>query len=109
MAESLDGKNLCFAGTLSTQTRAEATKVAKELGAKVTTVISGKTDILVAGDGAAAKIKQAKSKGIEVWTEEDFNSFVAGDKENENILYAFLFKKVNQSTLTGGGVRRHDF
>ncbi len=87
--ESLNGKTVCFTGTLSTQTRAEATKVAKGLGAKVTAALSGKTDLLVAGDGAPdAKIKQAKSKGVEVWTEEKFNDVVGIDNahdETENM------------------------
>jgi DNA ligase (NAD+) len=67
----LKGKTLMFTGTLKIL-RAEATQKAQDAGAKVTVAISGKTDIVVIGEGAGAKVEQAKSKGITVWTEAEF-------------------------------------
>lgn len=52
---SLDGKTIVFTGTLTTK-RAEATRQAREAGATVTGSVSGKTDILIAGPGAGAKM-----------------------------------------------------
>jgi len=76
----LEGKTICFTGTLSTQTRAQATKTAKAHGAKVTTAVSGNTDILVTGVDGGAKLTQAQSKGVDVWTEEQFNDVIEGTK-----------------------------
>ena len=58
----LTGKVVVFTGTLEQMTRAEATALAKKLGATVAGVITGKTDVLVAGSGAGAKLKAAKTR-----------------------------------------------
>ena len=72
MAE-LNGKTVCFTGTLKTQTRAQASAEAKKHGAKVINSITGKLEILIVGLDAGSKLKKAEEKGIEVWTEEHFN------------------------------------
>ena len=43
-----------------------------ELIKKNTAAISGTTDILVAGPGAGGKIEEARSRGVEIWDEEQF-------------------------------------
>jgi predicted DNA-binding WGR domain protein len=68
---SLAGKTICFTGTL-TMKRTDATKAAEAAGAIVGGSVTGKTNILVAGPGAGAKADQAKAKGVEVWTEDEF-------------------------------------
>jgi len=68
---SLDGKVLCFTGKLE-MPRKEAKAMAEGAGAKVTGSVSGKTDILVAGADAGSKIAAAQSKGVDVWTEDEF-------------------------------------
>merc|ERR1711871_329085 len=73
----INGKQICFTGTLKMK-RADATKLAKEAGAKVMSNVSGNTDILVAGPGAGSKIAVAESKGVEVWTEAQFMAAVSG-------------------------------
>lgn len=75
MAMSIVGKTLCFTGTLQI-TRANATKAAKSCSASVSSSITAKTEILVAGPGAGSKLGQAQAKGLEIWTEEEFNSAV---------------------------------
>jgi DNA ligase (NAD+) len=74
---SLDGTTIVFTGTLTTK-RADATRQAREAGATVTDAVSGKTDILVAGPGSGAKMADAQSKGVEVWTEEQFLAACSG-------------------------------
>lgn len=76
---SLDGKTIVFTGTLNTK-RADATRQAREAGATVTGSVSGKTDILVAGAGAGAKMAEAQAKGVEVWTEDEFLAALSGKK-----------------------------
>lgn len=68
---ALSGKTLCFTGKLEL-TRADAKKQAEGAGATVTGTMTAKTDTLVAGPGAGAKLMEAASKGITVWTEQDF-------------------------------------
>ena len=60
---SIEGKALCFTGTLQTP-RAKATAAAKAAGATVTGSVTGKTDILVAGPGAGSKLKQAEATRV---------------------------------------------
>eukprot|EP01043_Picozoa_sp_COSAG02_P010838 COSAG02_NODE_390_length_23244_cov_35.504558_19_plen_510_part_00 len=74
---SIVGKALCFTGTLQ-MPRAKATAAAEAAGATVTGSVSAKTDILVAGPGAGSKLKQAEAKGVDVWTEDEFNAALGG-------------------------------
>lgn len=68
---SLAGKVVVFTGTLTLK-RAEAKSMAEKCGAKVTSDVSGNTDVVVAGPGAGSKLYEAQAKGIEVWSEDDF-------------------------------------
>ena len=78
MAE-LKNKNICFSGRLKTQTQAKASKVAKGFGANVSSSVTTEVDILIIGPtGAGSKLEQAKTNGIEIWTEEQFNAVIDG-------------------------------
>jgi len=68
---SLSGKTIVFTGAI-TMKRTEATAAAVNAGAKVVGSVSGNTDILVAGPGAGSKMAEAKARGVDVWTEEQF-------------------------------------
>ena len=68
---SIDGKTLCFTGTLSIS-RAEAKGKAESAGAKVASSLTKAVEILVAGEDAGKKVAEARKKGVEVWTEEEF-------------------------------------
>lgn len=64
------GKTLVFTGSLSHMTRAEAKAKAENLGAKVATAVSVKTDFLIAGEKAGSKATEAQRLGVKVMNEE---------------------------------------
>ena len=66
-------KLLCFTGKLQ-MPRAEAIAAAEAAGAIVKSSVSADTDILVVGLGAGLKRKRAEARGVEVWTEDQFNA-----------------------------------
>mmetsp|Transcript_40703 Transcript_40703/g.93569 ORF Transcript_40703/g.93569 Transcript_40703/m.93569 type:complete len:433 (-) Transcript_40703:51-1349(-) len=72
--KSIAGKNIVFTGTLS-QTRKNMTAKAEEAGATVQKDITYVTHIVVAGPDATAntKVCKAASRGVPIWTEEEFN------------------------------------
>ncbi|WP_165981069.1 NAD-dependent DNA ligase LigA [Macrococcus lamae] len=67
-------KTIVLTGKLSIMTRTEATEQLTKLGAKVTSSVTKKTDLLIAGEDAGSKLEKAESLGIEVWTEEELVS-----------------------------------
>jgi NAD-dependent DNA ligase len=75
---SLLGKTIVFTGTF-TMTRVDATNAAESAGAKVGSSVTTNTSILVAGLGAGAEEEDdAKAKGVEIWTEDQFVAAVGG-------------------------------
>ena len=73
----MDGKTIVFTGTLTLK-RAEATSLAVLAGATVSGSVSGKTDILVAGERAGSKLAAAQAKGVAIWTEAQFVAATKG-------------------------------
>lgn len=63
------GKVVVLTGSLSNMTRAEAGARIKQLGGKITGSVSGKTDLLVAGEKAGSKLQKAQNLGIEIFDE----------------------------------------
>ncbi len=65
----LAGKNFVLTGTLPSLGRSEAAALIEAAGGRVTGSVSKKTDVVVAGDEAGAKLEKARALGIEIWDE----------------------------------------
>lgn len=78
---SLEGKKIVFTGKLTNFSRAEATAKAEAAGATVTKAVSGKTDILVTGEGSEYTNKSGDAAygggNTVVWTETQFMEALA--------------------------------
>lgn len=71
------GKRVVFTGTLEGMTRPEAEAEATRLGAKVSSSISKKTDILVVGADAGGKAEKAASIGVKMMTQAEWRALIA--------------------------------
>lgn len=68
----MSGKTFVVTGKLRRFTREEIHAFIKDHGGKVSSSVSAKTDYLVAGEEAGSKLTKARSLGVKVLTEEDF-------------------------------------
>jgi DNA ligase (NAD+) len=75
VAGPIAGKTFVITGTLSLP-REHFVKLIEEAGGKVSGSVSKSTDYLLAGDKAGSKLAKAKSLGVAVLTEEEFNNLV---------------------------------
>ncbi|MEM8594080.1 MAG: NAD-dependent DNA ligase LigA, partial [Pseudomonadota bacterium] len=72
----LEGRSIVLTGSLSTMTRESARHALKTLGAKVSSSVSKNTSIVIAGEKAGSKLAKATELGIEVWSEDAFETFI---------------------------------
>ena len=77
----LAGKTVVITGTLPGVTREEATERLSAAGAKVTGLVSRKTDFLLAGEEAGSKLERARALGVRVVTWEEMREIIGGSKE----------------------------
>ncbi len=65
-------KTVVLTGSLETMTRRDAKEILLDLGAKVTSSVSSKTDFLIAGKDAGSKLAKAKNLDIKIVEENEF-------------------------------------
>jgi len=73
----LAGKTFVFTGELDSMTRKEASEKVKELGGKVSSSVSRKTDFVVVGKNPGSKYEKAKQLGIKIINEEEFLKMIS--------------------------------
>ena len=68
----LEGKTVVVTGTFSRWGRQQAQDLIRALGGKPTSSVSGKTDLVIAGENAGSKRTKAEQLNIEILNEEEF-------------------------------------
>ncbi len=68
----LKDKTFVLTGALSEFTREQASEIIEELGGKVTSSVSKKTDYVLAGAEPGSKLDKARSLGVETMSEAEF-------------------------------------
>lgn len=76
MTIDVSGKKVCITGAFTKLKRTEATALLEKLGATVTSSVSSKTEILIAGEKAGSKLDKAKSLGIPILDEDELMKIV---------------------------------
>lgn len=74
-------KIIVITGTLNDYKRSELTQLLEGLGAKVTSSVTKKTDILIAGEKAGSKLTKAQQLGTEIINESDLDDFLNDTEE----------------------------
>ena len=72
----LEGKTFVLTGTLANLPRETARELVEQLGGRVTTSVSKKTDYVVAGESPGNKLDDAKRLGVPVLDEGAFLALV---------------------------------
>ena len=70
------GKTFTITGTLEKRSKDEAAMSIEVRGGKVAGTVSRKTDYLLAGDRAGAKLEAARALGVTILSEADFDRMV---------------------------------
>ncbi len=72
----LTGKTLVVTGTLAKYQREEIEALIRELGGKASGSVSKSTAYLIAGEKAGSKLDKAKTLGVTILTEEEFDKMI---------------------------------
>ncbi len=102
--EYLGNKNIVFTGR-GFLVRGELSRLARQAGGNVDSLVSKRTDLLIVGDKPGSKLRKAKIIGCDIITTEDFKQIMYGnyiksnesDKENYNIYNININESKNES------------
>ncbi|GAK12669.1 LOW QUALITY PROTEIN: DNA ligase [Geomicrobium sp. JCM 19039] len=72
-------QTIVLTGKLERWTRDELKQLIETNGGKVTSSVSKKTDLLIAGEDAGSKLDKAQDLGVTVWNEEETAEFLSQD------------------------------
>jgi len=75
-ASPLAGKTVVVTGTLTGYSRSAIETLIKDLGGKAAGSVSKKTDYVVAGEEAGSKLEKARTLGVRVLTEAEFEQLI---------------------------------
>jgi DNA ligase (NAD+) len=70
----LSGASVVLTGTLTSMPRSKAKALIERLGGKVTSSVSKKTGLVIAGNNPGSKIQKAEKLGVKIIDEEEFLS-----------------------------------
>ncbi len=76
------GKRVVLTGKLTSMTRGDASAWLEAQGADVTSSVSKKTDLVIAGTDAGSKLTKAEALDVPVWNEERFAAEMSGQSED---------------------------
>lgn len=79
----LAGQTFVLTGTLSQFTREEASEIIQTLGGKVASSVSRKTSYVVVGENPGSKLQKAKSMGVPILSESEFQNLIDDIKQNQ--------------------------
>jgi DNA ligase (NAD+) len=77
LGNQLAGKSIVVTGTLSKFSRDQIEQLIEQHGGKASSSISSKTSYLVAGEKAGSKLEKARSLGVPVLTESEFEQLIS--------------------------------
>ncbi|HOA33574.1 MAG: NAD-dependent DNA ligase LigA [Clostridiales bacterium] len=72
-----EGMTFVLTGALSKYTRDEASKIIESFGGKVSSSVSKKTSVVLAGENAGSKLTKAQELGVKVINEEEFEKMIS--------------------------------
>ena len=70
------GKTFVLTGTLEKYPRNKATELIENYGGRITSSVSKKTDYVLAGEDPGSKLAKAKSLGVKIISEDDFEKMI---------------------------------
>ncbi len=83
-AQPFKGMTFVLTGTLAGYTRDQAAGIIEDLGGKVTSSVSKKTDYVLAGDNPGSKLDKAMKLGVRLIDQQEFDSLIQQGDENIN-------------------------